>query len=53
MNSELKKNKKARIINEDREEEDLMNKLPDELLHRILKFIDTKLGVQIGTLSKR
>ncbi|XP_017255629.1 putative F-box/FBD/LRR-repeat protein At4g03220 [Daucus carota subsp. sativus] len=46
-----KKKKKARITSEDGE--DRISKLPDELLHRILKFVDTKFSVQTSALSKR
>ncbi|KAL8099199.1 hypothetical protein AgCh_031752 [Apium graveolens] len=53
MDSELEKKKKARVKIEDGDEEDRLSTLPDELLHRILKFVDTKSGVQTSALSKR
>lgn len=55
MNGDLekKKKKKARITSGENEEEDRISRLPDDLLHRILKFVDTKLGVQTSALSKR
>ncbi|KAL1805108.1 hypothetical protein ACET3Z_028176 [Daucus carota] len=52
MDCELQK-KKARITIEDGDGEDRISRLPDELLHRILKFVDTKIGVQTSAFSKR
>ncbi|KAL8099801.1 hypothetical protein AgCh_032164 [Apium graveolens] len=43
--------KKARITSEDKE--DRISRLPDELIHKILSFVDTELVVQTSVLSKR
>ncbi|WOG83061.1 hypothetical protein DCAR_0102235 [Daucus carota subsp. sativus] len=45
------RNTKARITVED--EEDRISRLPDELIHQILEFVDTKLAIQTSLLSKR
>lgn len=49
MDCHVKKKEKITIENE---QEDRISRLPDELLHQILKFVDTKLGVQTSVLSK-
>ncbi|XP_063936142.1 putative FBD-associated F-box protein At5g53640 [Daucus carota subsp. sativus] len=44
---------KSKITSEDEEQEDRISRLPDDLIHQILKFVDTKLGVQTSAISKR
>lgn len=44
-------NKRVRITGEN--EEDRISKLPDDVIHRILKFLDTKSALQTTILSKR
>lgn len=43
--------KKSRMTSED--EADRISTLPDELIHQILKHVDTKLAVQTSVLAKR
>lgn len=43
--------KRGRITVEDKE--DRISELPDELIHQILSFVDTKLAVQTSLISRR
>ncbi|XP_074373075.1 uncharacterized protein LOC141713516 isoform X1 [Apium graveolens] len=49
---EVQSQKKSRMTGEEHEE-DRMSTLPDDLIHQILKHVDTKLAVQTSVLSKR
>nr|XP_017234783.1 PREDICTED: FBD-associated F-box protein At5g38590-like isoform X2 [Daucus carota subsp. sativus] len=52
MASAVKKKKKATITIES-QGEDRLSALPDELIHKIYSFLDTKEAVQASVLSKR
>lgn len=52
MDRPLKRKKKAKITSEYKGE-DRISILTDDVIHQILKFVDTKLAVQTSVLSKR
>ncbi|WOH10736.1 hypothetical protein DCAR_0730206 [Daucus carota subsp. sativus] len=45
--------KKARTLPQHLGDEDRISRLPDELIHKILSFVDAKQAVETGTLSRR
>lgn len=47
MESSAKKKQKVM------EDKDIISKLPDELIHKVLSFVDAKEALQTSVLSKR
>lgn len=51
MGSQAKR--KGRILVQEIGEEDLVSRLPHELIHKVLSFVDAKVAVQTSALSRR